>query len=149
MAEEKGKLSFKHHVLNEYIKDGAKSVHEEKIYQGSKGLTIKFFYKDGRSKIRYTIKQADGKYLFVINKNENAPEQQTLTKDELIKAITGIKELKFALDFLKTAKGLSRQKVSRGTPKKASSRKSSRKASSRKGSRKSSSRKGSRKGSRK
>ena len=129
-----------HNVVEKYVKDGKVVVHEEYAIHGDKGTTIKFYHKENDKIMKViVIKKAEG-YFMKSTVDGKTSEKEKLTKDELLDELKKHKELKFAIDFVKSAK-LSR----------ASSRKGSRKGSrkmSRKGSKKSS-KKGSKKGSRK
>lgn len=119
---------------------------ETKLIHGDKGLTVKFFEKDGKNMTKILIiKKPEGFLLKVIKNGETS--EQILTKEQLLKELKKYKELEFASEYIKSAT------IARATGKKVkkTSRKGSKKGSkktSRKGSKKTS-RKGSKKGSRK
>lgn len=138
------KLTFLHKVNETKIVDGKKVTHEEQITDGlTKGVMIKFYHKENDHVEKYTIAKKDDKYKFLLTVGDKKDEK-LLSKDELLKEISKIKSLKFAVDYLKSAKTVKR--VTGGN--KSSVKKSSAKKSSvKKGSvRKSSVRKGSKKG---
>ena len=111
---------------------------ETKLIHGDKGLTVKFFEKDGKNMSKILIiKKPEGFLLKVIKNGETS--EQILTKDQLLKELKKYKELEFASEYIKSAT------IARATGRKVkkTSKKSSRKGS-RKGSKKSS-RKSSRK----
>ena len=137
-----------HSVNEKYVKDGKVVVHEEFAIHGEKGLTIKFYHKENDKIMKVVIvKKSEG--FSVKMTMDGKTEESTLTKADLLKELKKHKQLKFAVDFIESAKGLARSGSRKGSKKgsKKGSRKGSRKMS-RKGSKKSS-KKSSRKGSRK
>lgn len=120
-------------------------VHEEFIAHGEKGLTIKFFHKEGKEVMKVVIVKKPEGFMMKTTMGGKTSEA-TLSKTDLVKELKKHKQLKFAVDFVESAKNLARPKRS---SRKAGSKKGS-KRSSRKVSRsKRTSRKGSRKGSKK
>ena len=150
----KGTLKFLHQVSNKSIENGKKVIHEEEVAHGDRGISFKYYHKEGDKieKIR-GIPKDDGTFIIITGEKENKKDE-TMSKEDVIKMLTKMKHLKFALDYIKTAKGGKRgsRKGSKKGSKKGS-RKGSRKMSGgkRRGSRKGSkgSKKGSKKGSRK
>lgn len=119
------KLNYLHKELKQSLKDGVVTTYEEVIIDGPKGVTIKYFSKDGNSEEKITINEKNGKFILKI-KNGDKVDEKSLSKDEFIDELKKNKKLKFAADFVKTQKGgawLNR-------PKKASSTKKVKKASS-------------------
>ena len=141
-----------HNVVEKYVKDGKVVVHEEYAIHGDKGTTIKFYHKENDKIMKFIVlKKADG-YFMKSTIDGKTTEKEKLTKDEMLDELKKHKELKFAVDFVKSAK-LSRAGSKKGSKKssKRGSRRMSRKGSkrgSKKGSKKGS-RRMSRKGSRK
>lgn len=124
------------------------TVKEQTIINGPKGLSFKYYHKDGNKIVKIKgEEQADGSFLLTI-KDGNNEEKKTLSKKELLKYIKDNEQLVFAIESIEAQKGGKRKakRVSRKGSKR-SSRRTSRKGS-RKGS-KGGARKGSRGGSRK
>jgi hypothetical protein len=122
--------TFIHDIKNRYVSNGKIIVHEEYVVDGSKGLLVKYYHKEN-DKITKVIIAGKGDE-FVMKVTEDGKTEETkISKAELAKEITKNKDLKFAVEYVKSRKELSR----------SSSRKSSKKASkktSKKGSKKSS-----------
>lgn len=165
MSKEKGTLTYLHQSDSKEFKNGSWVTHEEKVTHGSKGLVFKYYYKDDKTMEKVMGKHnPDGTFTFIRitggakDNRDLKKEEHTISKTELLEKIGKMKHLKFALDYIKAVKELSRalgrknsKKGSRKGSKKGSkkgSRKQSRSKGSRKGSKKGS-RKGSKKGSKK
>jgi hypothetical protein len=131
---------------------------ETKLIHGDKGLTVKFFEKDGKNMTKILIIKKPEGFLLKVIKNDETSEQ-TLSKEQLLKELKKYKEMDFATDYIKSAtiaRATSKKvrKLSRKTSKKTSkksSKKTSKKSSKKtsKKTSKKSSKKGSRKSSRK
>jgi hypothetical protein len=127
-------VTFLHSSVSTSIVNGKKVTHEEFVIHGSKGLTFKYYHKDEKGIEKISGHQnADGTFSLTTVSGEKK-DSKTVTKDELLKEIGKNKDLKFAVEYLKSQKGGKR-----------SSRKGSKKGSIK--SSKKSSKKGSRKGS--
>ncbi len=147
------------------VKNDVVTMIEEVVRDGSKGISFKYFHREGDKVIKIQAYQTapGGEFEYKETKDKVAGTPEKLTLEKLIAKIAKKTELKFALDYLKGAKKQAggyysylnggKRKSKKGSKK--ASRKSSRK-SSRKGSKKhmwggkrKSSRKGSKKGSKK
>ncbi len=127
-------LKFIHQKLEKTLNDGKKTNHEEEVFHGSKGLTIKYFHKEDDTSTKISVYEKDGKYFMktAIKKDKDAEpkkEEVEIPKSDLSKELAKHKELKFALDYVKTQKGGASKK---STIKKKSSKKSTIKKSSKK-----------------
>lgn len=120
-------------------------VHEEFIAHGEKGLTIKFFHKEGKEVMKVVIVKKPEGFMMKTTMGGKTSEAM-LSKADLVKELKKHKQLKFAVDFVESAKNLARPKRS---SRKAGSKKGSRKVSRPKRSSKKGSRKGSKRSSRK
>jgi hypothetical protein len=145
------KLTYLHKVLNQHLKDGEVTTHEEVIMDGPKGITVKLYTKDSNGIQKISITGKDDKFVMKTI-NGDKKDEKHMNKDELIKELTKNKNLKFALDFAKSQKGGKQwlndtKKESMAYGSKKGSKKSTKKGS-KKGSRKGS-KKNSKKGSRK
>jgi hypothetical protein len=98
------KLNFLHDVKNRFIKDDKVQVDEEYIIDGPKGLTIKYYHKEGTEIEKITISGKDDNYKMVVISGGDKKET-SLSKSDLAKEIGKNKKLGFAKDFLKTQKG--------------------------------------------
>jgi len=131
------KLNFLHDVKNRFIKDDKVQVDEEYIIDGPKGLTIKYYHKEGTEIEKVTISGKDDNYRMVVISGGDKKES-TLSKSDLVKEIGKNKKLGFAKDFLKTQKGGRKgskaKKASSTKTKKSSSSKAKKGSKARKGS---------------
>ena len=99
-------LKYLHKISTEEIKNGKKVTHEEKIVEGTKGFTAKYFHKEGNKSNKTIVLSKDsGKYLLKVNVN-GEPKEMTLTKDELLSELKKRKELKYIHDYVKESKSL-------------------------------------------
>lgn len=122
-------LKFIHQKLEKTLNDGKKTNHEEEVFHGSKGLTIKYFHKEDDKSTKISVYEKDGKYFMktAVKKDKDSEpkkEEVEILKADLAKELAKHKELKFALDYIKTQKG--------GASKKKSTIKKSSKKSTRK-----------------
>jgi len=111
-------VNYLHSSIEKHVEGDKRETHEEFIIHGSKGFTAKYYHKDNKQEVRIVVSKKDDKYVFK-TKIGDKQDEKTLTKAELLKELEKHKELKFAVDYLKKAKDLSR----------ASSKKSSKKSS--------------------
>lgn len=103
--------------------NGKKYIREEYIIKGDKGLTIKFFLKEGDKSQKIIIKDNADKFDLMESTDGKQEEKKTITKEELIKFVKGNKELKFVQEFLNEMKGGKKRKTSRKKSRKSKSRK--------------------------
>jgi hypothetical protein len=105
MSKPKSKLTFLHQMNSRYINGDKVVTHEEQVAHGDKGLSFKYYYKEGDKKEKVYGKQnPDGTFLLVTMEGDKK-EEQTLSREELIKVLSKEKHLKFIVDYLKTQKG--------------------------------------------
>ena len=98
-------LTYLHKHTSTDVKDGKATVTEEYVIHGDKGLMFKYYFKDDKTKQKIIGKQeSDGGYLLVTTEGDKTDEKK-MSKDELLKVIAKNKDLKFAVDYLKTQKG--------------------------------------------
>lgn len=128
------------------------TVNEQQVIVGEKGISFKYYHKDGNKKVKIIGKEQDDGTFLLITIDGDKKETKTLSKKELLDYLKDNEQLAFAIESIKSKKGGKRK--SRRSSRKGSkkgSRKGSRKGSkggARKGTKKGS-RRGSRKGSRK
>lgn len=122
------KLNFLHEVKNRSIKDDKVQVHEETIIDGPKGVTIKYYHKEGTDIEKISISGKDDSYKMVVISGGNKTEH-TLSKSDVAKEIAKNKKLGFAKDFSKAQKG-----GKKGSKSKKASKTGSKKGSKRRGS---------------
>lgn len=128
-------VTFLHDSKMTSIENGKKVIHEEYVIHGTKGLLIKFFHKDEKSSIKIIVSKKEGSEKYMMKMQEgDKKEEKELTKEEVMKEISKNKNLKFAVDYLKTQKGGNPMEVQdllgmQGGAKKKSTKKSSKKAS--------------------
>ena len=96
-------ITFLHDVHSSSIKDGKKLTDEEKIIDGEKGLTIKYFHKDDSSTEKIVIMGKNDSFTMktIINGDK---DEKNLSRSELMKELKS-KKLKFALDYFKGQEG--------------------------------------------
>lgn len=119
-------LSYLHDVKHKTIMDGKKVTHEELVINGPKGLSIKYYHKDENVSLKIVVHEKDGKFMMRTMEGEEKKEKE-LTKEELVKELSKNKELKFALEYVKSQKG--GVKVSKKTSRKSTAKKVSKKSS--------------------
>ena len=102
------KLVFLHEVKTREIHDGNAITHEEFVAHGDKGLTFKYFHKDDKKKEKITGKQLDDGTFNLRTTVNDKTDEKTLTKAELIKELGKMKNLDFAINYIKSQKELSR-----------------------------------------
>src|SRR5271154_5585092 len=93
-------VTLLHDVKSTSIVDGKKIVHEEYVIIGDKGLTIKYYHREGDETDKLVIYRKEGKY-FLKTGSKDKQEEKEIDADELIKFIGKDKRLKFASDVLK------------------------------------------------
>lgn len=114
------------------IVDGKKIVDEEYLIIGDKGLTIKYYHREGEDTDKLVIFKKDGQY-FVKTGSKDKQEEKEISADELIKLIGKDKRLKFAAELLKDIKQIVKQE---GGKKRSKRSKKSKKSKKSKGSKK-------------
>lgn len=123
------------------VKDGKATVHEEIVTHRMDGtIFVKFYHKEGAKKMKVTLNQkADGSYTVMVDGKKSEK-----SKEDAVKMLKSMKELEFALKYMKSQK-LARARKRKAGPgsRKRRSRKSSKKRKSSK--RKSKKRKSSKK----
>lgn len=129
MSKPKSALTYLHKVFNQSLKDGVVTTYEEIIIEGPKGITVKYYSKDGKNEEKITIFGKDDKFKMTIKEGDKK-EEKTLTKEELMSELKKNKKLKFAADFTKTQKGGMWIDGEMSRPKKASSAKKVKKTKS-------------------
>jgi hypothetical protein len=139
------------------MKNGEMTSYEEEVLNGSKGVTVKMFKKEGSTLEKIKITGKDDKYVMVTIIDGDKKEV-SMNKSEFVAEVKKNKKLKFATDFLKTQMGgVSRTKKNSSSKSngskpikkmnilKRSSKKSSKKASKKGSTMKKSSKKASKK----
>ena len=149
----KSNLTFLFNNTTETVNNGKHMKLEQKVINGERGSSFKFFKKDGDKVHKISAHQEEkGKdsFKFIVIEGEKRDEK-ILKLAEVIKEIKNRKELEFALKYFEKEVKLGRQSSQKRSSKKSSrkaskkaSKKSSRKAS-KKASKKSSKKKSSRK----
>src|SRR5947208_2259420 len=97
-------LTYLHEVNEKFIKEGRKIIHEEKITDGTKGLYIKYFNKEGDKTEKLEIIGREGEYV-VKTTEDDKKEERTMNKNELLAFLGKGKKYKFIVDFLNLQKG--------------------------------------------
>ena len=97
---EKGELKFMHHIMNESKNNGKVAKEEESIFDGEKGLNIKYFEQIDDKKSKYIIKSADKKTFILITIKGEKKDEKSMSLAELLKEVKGIKNLAFGLKYL-------------------------------------------------
>lgn len=104
-AEKKGKWAFLHELEKKSVKDGKVVVHEEKIYQGDKGITIKYYHKEGDAKEKIRISGSGESYKMSVTDKNGKVSESELNKKEMLKELSSNKKLEFAKEFASVQKG--------------------------------------------
>lgn len=126
-SQDTSKLIYLHHVMTKNINGNTKITHEEKVVHNDRGISFAYFHKEGTTQDKIKGRtNADGTYT-LMNFKGDKKEEKIMSKDELLAELKKMKELKFAFDYIKNAKG-GRRRPSKKPSKKAS-RKPSRKGS--------------------
>lgn len=123
--EERGNVTFMHKLSTTDVKNGVATVFEEYIVEGDKGLMFKLYVKSEKSKVKIVGRKNEDGTFSVRTMDGDKTDEQTLSKDELMKMLAKDKNLKFVLDYVKSMKG-GKRKASKKASKKRS-KKSSRK----------------------
>ena len=151
----RGNVVYLHELTSREKKDGNWVVHEEMLVHGDRGLSFKYYHKEGNSIEKITGRQnPDGTFILITTIN-GEKETRTLSQDQLVKDLSKLKHMKYATDYIKTQKGSQGRQQARSTSRRRSrsrGRNRSRSRSRSRGrskSRGTGSRRGSRKGSRK
>ena len=93
--------------------NGVRKTREEYIIKGDKGLTIKFFSKEGDKSEKLIIKDNGSNFDVMSTADGKQEDKKTMSKDELLKLVSKDKNLKFIADFLENMKGGSKKRVRR------------------------------------
>jgi hypothetical protein len=102
----KSDIKFLHDKRNVSISNGHKIVHEEYVIDGSKGVMIKFYHKEGDEFNKVTIKALeDGTYRFISSSNNEDKREEIMSKKDLLKELNKSKMMKFAVEYLEKQKG--------------------------------------------
>ena len=120
---DEGKAEFVHKLSSTSVKNGKVEVHEEMIVKGDKGLIIKHYHKDDKSKVKMVAKMMDNGSFSVRTMDGDKKDDKDMSKEDFLKMLAKDKNLKFAHDYLKTMKGGARRKSRKGS-KKASKKRS-------------------------
>ena len=97
-------MRFMHQVKSASLKNGKRIIHEEGIYEGTKGLTIKYFHSENDDMYRITIiKQEGDNYIYRTYHNGEKIETE-MPLEELIGQLEGDERFQFIVDFLKQNK---------------------------------------------
>lgn len=105
------KPHFLHEKKESSIAGGKKEVTEEYMIHGDKGLFIKFFHQKDDNSEKIIVKSKGDMFVMIHSKGkEDKGKEEELSHDDLVKALSKHKHLKFALDYVKTMKKLSRTK---------------------------------------
>jgi hypothetical protein len=130
-----------HEIKIKSIKKGKKTVSEESVIEGEKGLLIKYFSKDDKGEEKIVISGKDGNYK-MRTKVDGVKDEKDLDEDGLKKELK-VAKLKFAKDLLKGGSKKADADLAGGAKKRSGSKKSgSKKSGSKKsGSKKSGSKK--------
>ena len=121
-----------HDIRNLSIKNGKKVVHEEYFIRGDKGLKIKSYHKDDKTKEKHTITGKDGNYLMKSYIGEDKVVEKELDEKGL-KSELKQNMFAFAKDLLKGGSSdLEGGAKKRGSKKASSKKTGSKKASSKK-----------------
>jgi len=123
------KLTYVHDYVKSSLVDGKRTVHEERIMQGDKGVSIKFYSKKDDEIEKISIYGNDGEYKMKIQKDGKV-EEKKLSHDEVVKEVSKNKKLAFAESFVsksfKKLKGGAKSKSRTKSKSKSKSRSRSR-----------------------
>lgn len=112
--KEKSDVKFLYDQRHVSISNNKKSIVEEYIIDGSKGLLVKFFDKKGDKFTKITIKSTDdGNYRYITVSDTKDREEQTLNKKDLLAILKKNKNLDFAIDYITKQKGGDRNSIIR------------------------------------
>lgn len=112
--KEKSDVKFLHDRRHVSISNNKKSIVEEYIIDGSKGLLVKFFDKKDDKFTKITIKSTDdGNYRYITVSDTKDREEQTLNKKDLLAILKKNKNLDFAIDYITKQKGGDRNSIIR------------------------------------
>ena len=126
-GKKKSDIKFLHDKRNVSISNGQKIVHEEYVIDSPKGLTIKFYHKEGDNFHKVTIKALDdGNYKFISSRNDEDRREEVLSKKDLLNELSKSKMLKFAVDYLDKQQGGADRYRSNGYQSRGSNRNGSR-----------------------
>lgn len=113
-------LEYLHQQTSKSVVGDTVVIHEENVVHGDKGFRINFYHKEKGHKMKVVVTaKTPGEYIMKRMEDDKPVEEKKLSKADLIKELKSDKNLKFALEYVQSAKTLSRPKKS--------SRKSSRK----------------------
>ena len=112
--DSRGNVTYLHELTSREKKDGKWLIHEESIIHGDRGLSFKYYHKEGDSIEKITGRQnPDGTFALTTIAN-GQKESRILSRDDLLKELGKLKHLKFAVDYIKSQK--SSQGRSQGRP---------------------------------
>ena len=121
-------LEFLHQQTSKSVVGDTVVIHEESVVHGDKGLTIRFYHKEKGHKMKVlVVGKGTGEYVMKRSEDDKAPVETKLSKSDLVKELKADKNLKFALEYVQSAKTLARSKAGSRKGSKKGSRKSSRK----------------------
>lgn len=100
--------TFLHKVATSKIEKGKKLIHEEELMDGDKGLTIKYFHKEDDNAVKIVIRQTGDEYKIMVTRGDQK-EEQTVSKEDVVKYIKKDKNLSWAANYL------SGKKIARST----------------------------------
>src|SRR5277367_162307 len=119
-------ITYLYEETSNSIIDGKKIVNEERIIMGTKGLSIKYFHKEGDSVDKVVIYEKDGKYYLKSGSKDDQKDEE-ISRDDLIKFLEKDKRMKFAADFVKDFKKKGKQDGGKKKSKKSKRSKKSKK----------------------
>ena len=95
-------LTFLHKVseISKSDKKGVNTAHEEEIYHGDKGTTIKFFDKNGEKSEKVVVQQKGEDEFLVRTVKDGERKEETMTKAALLKKYDA-KKYDFMTKFIK------------------------------------------------
>ena len=119
-------LEYLHEQTSKSVVGDTVVIHEEQVIHGDKGLTIKFYHKEKGQIMKVLVVHRGGEYIMKTT-TDGKTDEKKLTKADLIKELKANKNLKFALEYVQSAKSLSRSKAGSRKGSRKGSKKSSRK----------------------
>ena len=121
-------LEYLHEQVSKSIVGDTVVIHEEQVVHGDKGFRINFYHKEKGHKMKVTVSAKNpGEYVMRRMEDDKPAEEKKLSKAELVKELKADKNLKFAVEYVQSAKTLARSKAGSKKGSRKGSRKSSRK----------------------
>ena len=102
------KITYLHREIHEKIVDGKRTIHEEMIIDGPKGLTFKLYIKNGEKETKISGIKKNGDFIVNVKKGDKK-ETVTLDRKEFLEMLKKEKELDFAKKYIETLKGGARK----------------------------------------